>query len=158
MAEKLVVVGAGHGSGQLVASLRQKKYQGEITLIGEEPYFPYQRPPLSKSFLAGEMPAERLYFKPASFYDDPNIELHLGVRIDALDRHSEMGESIDRGFVLAPIVLIDPVRAELLHVVEVRTVLPSAIVRHLVPGKRRDLGADAVERLVGDLDAKGNDR
>ncbi|MGH8166297.1 MAG: FAD-dependent oxidoreductase, partial [Woeseiaceae bacterium] len=65
---KVVIAGAGHAAGQLVATLRQKKHEGEILLIGEEPWLPYQRPPLSKKFLAGELPAERLYVKPPSFY------------------------------------------------------------------------------------------
>ena len=82
----VIVAGAGHAAGQLVASLKQKKYPGRITLIGDEPWYPYQRPPLSKKFLAGESPAERLYFKPASFYDDPNIEVLLGTRVLAVDR------------------------------------------------------------------------
>jgi 3-phenylpropionate/trans-cinnamate dioxygenase ferredoxin reductase subunit len=64
--------------------LRHEKYDGEIVLIGDEPYLPYQRPPLSKKYLAGEMPAERLYLRPASFYDDPQISLHLDTRVTAI--------------------------------------------------------------------------
>jgi 3-phenylpropionate/trans-cinnamate dioxygenase ferredoxin reductase subunit len=84
--KNVVIIGAGHGAGQVVASLRQKKFTGHITLIGEEPWYPYQRPPLSKKFLAGELPAERLYFKPESFYDEPNIEVHLATRVTSIDR------------------------------------------------------------------------
>jgi 3-phenylpropionate/trans-cinnamate dioxygenase ferredoxin reductase subunit len=83
---KVVIVGAGHGAGQVVASLKQKKFEGDIVLIGDEPYLPYQRPPLSKKFLAGELPPERLYFKPGSFYDDPRIDVHLETRINRIDR------------------------------------------------------------------------
>jgi 3-phenylpropionate/trans-cinnamate dioxygenase ferredoxin reductase subunit len=86
LSESLLIVGAGHAAGQVVATLRQKNYAGQITLIGEEPWLPYQRPPLSKKFLAGELPAERLHFKPASFYDAPNIEVLLDTRIDVIDR------------------------------------------------------------------------
>ncbi|MDZ7644460.1 MAG: FAD-dependent oxidoreductase [Woeseiaceae bacterium] len=81
----VVVVGAGHAAGQLVASLRQKGHTGRILLFGEESYLPYQRPPLSKKFLAGEMPAERLYVKPANFFPDHDIETHLDTRITRLD-------------------------------------------------------------------------
>ena len=88
MAETIVIAGAGHAAGQAVATLKQKAFAGRIVLVGDEPYLPYQRPPLSKKFLAGEMPAERLYFKPASFYGDTNIELRLGTRIAALHRDS----------------------------------------------------------------------
>jgi len=86
LTEQLVIAGAGHAAGQLIATLKQRKYEGRIVLIGDEPYLPYQRPPLSKKFLAGEMPPERLYFKPASFYDDPNIEQRLSTRVECINR------------------------------------------------------------------------
>ena len=85
MRKQTVIVGAGHAAGQVVATLRQKKYDGKIILIGDEEYYPYQRPPLSKKFLAGEMPAERLYVKPTSFYDDPDIDVRLTTRIASID-------------------------------------------------------------------------
>ena len=88
MPRTVVIAGAGHGAGQVVASLKQHKFDGRIVLVGEEPYLPYQRPPLSKKYLAGEMPPERLYFKPESFYDDDNIEILLETRIEGIDRQS----------------------------------------------------------------------
>ena len=86
MVEKVVIAGAGHAAGQLVASLKQRKFAGDIVLIGDEPYLPYQRPPLSKKFLAGELAADRLYFKPESFYEDPQIEVRLETRVTEIDR------------------------------------------------------------------------
>ena len=86
MSQRIVVAGAGHAAGQAVASLKQLHHAGEIVLVGDEPYLPYQRPPLSKKFLSGDMPAQRLYVKPEGFYDDPQIKLHLNTRIDAIDR------------------------------------------------------------------------
>ena len=86
MTKTIAIVGAGHAAGQAVATLKQKKFDGRIVLIGDEPYLPYQRPPLSKKFLAGEMPAERLYVRPAAFYDDPQIDLRLNTRIVSIDR------------------------------------------------------------------------
>ncbi len=62
---------------------------GRIVLIGDEPYLPYQRPPLSKKFLAGELAAERLYLKPVSFYDDPQIDVRLNTLITAIDVNSK---------------------------------------------------------------------
>ena len=99
MTERTVIAGAGHAAGQVVATLKQLKYSGQIVLVGDEVYLPYQRPPLSKKFLAGAMPAERLHFKPASFYDEPNIEIRLRTRITTIDRdnksvHTEGGERI----------------------------------------------------------------
>ncbi len=86
MTETIVIAGAGHGAGQVVASLKQRKFPGNIVLVGEEEYLPYQRPPLSKKFLAGELPAERLAFKPPSFYDEKNIDVRLNTHIDSVDR------------------------------------------------------------------------
>ena len=85
MGHTVAIAGAGHAAGQVVATLRQKKFDGKILLIGEEPWLPYQRPPLSKKFLAGELPAERLHFKPENFYDDPGIAVRLDTRIAAVD-------------------------------------------------------------------------
>lgn len=85
MSRTIVIAGAGHAAGQAVATLLQHDFDGRIVLVGDESYLPYQRPPLSKKFLAGEMAAERLYVKPASFYDDPRIELRLDTTIVAIN-------------------------------------------------------------------------
>lgn len=84
--KKVVIVGGGQAAGQVIASLRQQKFTGHIALLGEEPWYPYQRPPLSKKFLAGEMPAERLYIKPERFYDVPQLDVHLDTRVTEIDR------------------------------------------------------------------------
>lgn len=84
--KKIVIVGAGHAAGQVAASLRQKKFAGKITLLGDESWFPYQRPPLSKRFLAGELPAERLFVKPPSFYAQANIDVELNTLVTSIDR------------------------------------------------------------------------
>jgi 3-phenylpropionate/trans-cinnamate dioxygenase ferredoxin reductase subunit len=89
MATRVVIAGAGHAAGQVIASLRHHKFDGQIVLVGDEPYLPYHRPPLSKKYLSGEMLAERLHVKPESFYDDPAIELHLETRVAAIDRNAK---------------------------------------------------------------------
>ena len=86
MVDTIVIAGAGHGAGQVVATLKQKRFAGKIILIGDEAQLPYQRPPLSKKFLSGDLDAERLHFKPASFYDDPQIDVHLNTTIGRIDR------------------------------------------------------------------------
>lgn len=86
MTDTVVIAGAGHAAGQVVATLKQKKFSGGIVLIGDEPYLPYQRPPLSKKFLAGELAAERLHFKPSTFYDDANIDVTLSTSVTDIDR------------------------------------------------------------------------
>lgn len=85
---RTIVVGAGQGAGQLVASLRQEKYEGEIVMIGEEPFLPYQRPPLSKAYLAGELPTERVLVRPEKFYVDKGIETRIDTRVEAIDREA----------------------------------------------------------------------
>jgi 3-phenylpropionate/trans-cinnamate dioxygenase ferredoxin reductase subunit len=88
MTAPLVIVGAGHATGQLFASLLQEGFKGEITVIGEEPYLPYQRPPLSKKYLAGEMELDRLYLRPPAFYDKAGARVILGTRVAAIDRRA----------------------------------------------------------------------
>ncbi len=85
MTERVIIAGAGHAAGQTATTLRQKKYTGEILIIGDEPYVPYQRPPLSKAYLAGELELERLYFKPEKFYPEHDIDMRLGTRVTAID-------------------------------------------------------------------------
>lgn len=82
---KIVVVGAGQAGAALVAKLRGLGFEGSITLIGQETAPPYQRPPLSKAYLLGDMALERLYLRPESFYADNDITLRLGQNITAID-------------------------------------------------------------------------
>lgn len=100
MTERVIIAGAGHAAGQVVASLKQHKFAGQIVLVGDEPHLPYQRPPLSKKFLSGELPAERLYVKPESFYDDPDIDVLLETTITAIDRTAKQLKT-DSGEVIA---------------------------------------------------------
>jgi 3-phenylpropionate/trans-cinnamate dioxygenase ferredoxin reductase subunit len=86
MTDTVVIVGAGHVAGQAVASLRQGGFAGRLVLVGEEPYLPYQRPPLSKKFLAGELDMERLFLRHEHFYPEHGVELRLGTRAERIDR------------------------------------------------------------------------
>ncbi len=82
---KIVVIGAGQAGSSLVAKLRSLGFGGQVTLIGEEVDPPYQRPPLSKAYLLGDMARERLYLRPESFYDDHKIELKLGKPVNGVN-------------------------------------------------------------------------
>ncbi len=82
---KVVVIGAGQAGLSLVAKLRSKGFDGEITLIGEEPVPPYQRPPLSKGYLLGDMALDRLYLRPEPYFEEHQIDLRLGQPVDAID-------------------------------------------------------------------------
>lgn len=94
----IVVVGAGQAGAALVAKLRALGYAGDLTLIGEEPVPPYQRPPLSKQYLLKEMELDRLFLRADSFYAEQAITLRLGQPVTALDRGRKVvtlgGESV----------------------------------------------------------------
>ncbi|WRH62603.1 MAG: FAD-dependent oxidoreductase [Fuscovulum sp.] len=81
----VVIVGAGQAGAACAAKLRALGFDGAITMIGEEPAPPYQRPPLSKAYLMGEMEEERLWLRSSDFYADQGITLRLGQRAEALD-------------------------------------------------------------------------
>lgn len=86
MPETVVIAGAGQAAAQAIVTLRHGGFDGDIVLVGEEPYLPYQRPPLSKKFLAGELEQERLFLRHEHFYAEHRIGLRLGTRVEAIDR------------------------------------------------------------------------
>lgn len=81
-----VIIGAGQGGYQVAASLREYGYDERIVIVGEEPVLPYQRPPLSKAYLLGEMTADRLLLRPQTYYEKHAIELITGDRAVTIDR------------------------------------------------------------------------
>jgi 3-phenylpropionate/trans-cinnamate dioxygenase ferredoxin reductase subunit len=85
----VVIIGAGHAGGMTAISLRQQRYQGSITLIGEENFLPYQRPALSKGFLAGETEEKRLYLKSQDYFDKNNIHIIRNCKVVAIDRNNK---------------------------------------------------------------------
>ena len=85
MENSVVIAGAGHAAGQTIVSLRQGGFAGRIVLVGEEPYLPYQRPPLSKKFLAGEMDVPRLLLRQEKFYAEHQVEVLLNTRVTRID-------------------------------------------------------------------------
>ncbi len=93
----IVVIGAGQAGCSLVAKLRKEGFDGQITMVGEEPVPPYQRPPLSKAYLLGEIERERLFLRPESFYAEQDIALKLGRPVGAIDpagRTVTVGEEV----------------------------------------------------------------
>lgn len=98
--DTLVIIGAGHAAGQLLASLIAGGYKGKIQLIGDEPHLPYQRPPLSKHYLQGEYERERLYLKTEAFYWEAGVELLLHRRAMQINRE-EKTVLLDNGMQLA---------------------------------------------------------
>ncbi|MGQ0741654.1 MAG: NAD(P)/FAD-dependent oxidoreductase [Alphaproteobacteria bacterium] len=85
---RIIIIGAGQAGVQAVASLREHGYRGAVVLVGNEPYPPYQRPPLSKAYLAGDFERERLFLKPGSFFTE-KCEMLLGTAVVAVDRRAK---------------------------------------------------------------------
>jgi 3-phenylpropionate/trans-cinnamate dioxygenase ferredoxin reductase subunit len=83
----IVIAGAGHAGVQVALSLRQEGYDGRIALVNDEPWLPYQRPPLSKAYLLGKIDATAMQFRPAQFYIDQRIDL-VADRGTAIDRQN----------------------------------------------------------------------
>lgn len=81
----VLIVGAGHGGAQAAIALRQHKFAGSIAMIGAEPELPYERPPLSKEYLAGDKPFERLLIRPPAFWEEREVAMLLGRRVAAID-------------------------------------------------------------------------
>ncbi|HEX6111042.1 MAG TPA: FAD-dependent oxidoreductase [Geminicoccaceae bacterium] len=86
MPERVVIIGAGQAGAQVAVSLRQLGFAGNIALLGEERHPPYQRPPLSKAYLSGEMPRERTWLRSEGYYPKHAIDLRLGVRAERILR------------------------------------------------------------------------
>lgn len=103
--ESVVIVGASHAATELIASLRKHGWNGQITLIGDEPNLPYQRPPLSKTYFKGDVEAEKLLIRPASFYEKDEVELKLGQRVSRIHRDDktvelESGETLPYSYLV----------------------------------------------------------
>ncbi|MDP3677087.1 MAG: NAD(P)/FAD-dependent oxidoreductase, partial [Novosphingobium sp.] len=98
----VVIVGAGHGGAQVAIMLRTQKFTGSIAIIGDEPELPYERPPLSKEYFAGEKEFERIQLRPAKYWDEREVTMLLGKRVVSVDPvgHSvttDGGETINYG-------------------------------------------------------------
>ena len=131
----IVVIGAGQAGCSLTSRLRASGFEGEITLVGGEPVPPYQRPPLSKGYLLGDMARERLFLKPADYYADNDIRLMLG----------DMAGDID---IAAHTVQVGD---EVLHYDQL-AITTGLVPRDLPPEIGRDLDGQFVVRTLDDID------
>jgi 3-phenylpropionate/trans-cinnamate dioxygenase ferredoxin reductase subunit len=99
MYEQIVIAGGGQAAVQAADTLRRKGFAGKLTIVAEEPWLPYQRPPLSKKYLAGSLERERLLIRPAQFFADHAVSTHTGRRVvDIAPR--ERNVRLDDGRVL----------------------------------------------------------
>jgi 3-phenylpropionate/trans-cinnamate dioxygenase ferredoxin reductase subunit len=99
MYQRILIVGGGQAAMQAVDTLRRRGFAGELTLVGDEPWPPYQRPPLSKKYLAGALDRERLLIRPAAFFADHAVTTHFGRRVTDIARR-ERHVRLDDGRVL----------------------------------------------------------
>jgi 3-phenylpropionate/trans-cinnamate dioxygenase ferredoxin reductase component len=100
MYQQIVIAGGGQAAAQAADTLRRKGYTGKLTVVGDEPLAPYQRPPLSKKYLAGALERERLLFRPAQFYAEHHVQLHTGRSVSAIERRAQRVR-LDDGNTLA---------------------------------------------------------
>ncbi len=99
MSQRIVIIGAGQAAAQLIDTLRRKGSTASITMIGDEPHLPYQRPPLSKKFFSGALERDRLFIRHAAFYAEHGVDLRLGRTATRIDRtartvHLDAGEPL----------------------------------------------------------------
>ncbi|MEK6638887.1 MAG: FAD-dependent oxidoreductase [Pseudomonadota bacterium] len=94
----VLIVGAGHGGAQAAIMLRQLKFEGSIAIIGDEPEIPYERPPLSKDYFAGDKEFERILIRPAKFWEEREVAMLLSKRVASVDpvAHSVTTEAGER--------------------------------------------------------------
>jgi 3-phenylpropionate/trans-cinnamate dioxygenase ferredoxin reductase subunit len=130
ISDRVIIAGAGHAGGSAAAMLRQLGWKTGITLVGEEPLPPYQRPPLSKAWLKGEADADSLALRPLGFYNDADIELKLGLSVTKIDPAAHLATFSDGDTMhYAHLILATGSRArriplpgiELANVLELRT-------------------------------------
>ena len=146
MPKHLIIIGGGQAAAQAVQTLRQNSFGGRITLVGEEHHVPYQRPPLSKKYLAGELETKRLYLRPARFYADRDVTLDLGSRAERLEPSARRvilgdGRALDYdGLMLATgsrVRRLDVPGSGLAGIHYLRTIADADTIRaELKPGKK----------------------
>jgi len=86
----LVIIGAGQSAAQCVLTLKRNNFEKSIVVIGEEDHLPYQRPPLSKDYLSGDVGLDRIYMKTQDFYDQNNVTVKISTKVQSLDRKEKM--------------------------------------------------------------------
>jgi 3-phenylpropionate/trans-cinnamate dioxygenase ferredoxin reductase subunit len=91
----VVIVGAGHGGAQAAIALRQNGFEGRIVVLGREPELPYERPPLSKEYLARDKTFERILIRPAQFWEDRQVTMRLGEEVTGIDAAARVASLSD---------------------------------------------------------------
>ena len=146
MSGAIVIVGASHASVQAIDTLRREGYAGRIVLVGDEPHLPYNRPPLSKKFLSGELERERLLLRSPQYYEQHAVETRLGVRVTAIDRSAQrlrLGDGAEFNYEKLLLCvgsrprLLEVPGADLAGIHYLRTIADVDGIRAELPGARR---------------------
>ena len=132
----IVVVGAGQAGASAIETLRAQGYRGRLSLVGDEPILPYQRPPLSKKYLLGEISMDNLAIRPKNYYEQNNVELHTDVRVEGIDA-ADQSMRLSNGTELAWDRLL---------------LATGAVPRNLPMGLTNGFDAIHTIRTVGDVD------
>jgi 3-phenylpropionate/trans-cinnamate dioxygenase ferredoxin reductase component len=146
-AAPVVLVGGGHAAAAFANSLRRAGHAGRVVLVSDEPVPPYHRPPLSKKYLADGLPVEQILIRAAAWYQEQQIELRLGQRVEAIDRAActlrlAGGETLPYSRLVLMTGararrLPDPIGGDLRNVLLMRSLADAdAMAPHLQPGKR----------------------
>jgi 3-phenylpropionate/trans-cinnamate dioxygenase ferredoxin reductase subunit len=142
----IAIIGAGQAGLQLAASLRELRYEGRLVLVGDDPRAPYQRPPLSKGYLLGEVSAADVSLRPDAFFSTHEIQLVTGKRATGVDRtRRRVGLEDDAVIEYDHLVLATGARnrllpvsgADLRNVFYLRTLDEAALLRAQMGGARR---------------------
>ena len=102
---KVLIIGGGHAGANTAFALRKDGFEGDISIVSDEDYLPYHRPPLSKDFLKQKITVDKLSFKPDNFYEDQNISINLNTRIDSIDLKSNQAHADNASFNFDYLVL-----------------------------------------------------
>ena len=152
----VLIVGAGHGGAQAAIALHQNKFEGSIGIIGEEPEIPYERPPLSKEYFAGEKEFDRIRIRPPAFWDERNIAILTNCRVTTVDPVEHKVATAD-GRTIGYGKLIWAAGGHARHIPE-RTGIGDTLIKDAEPGDRivimgarddtlSEFARDLVERL-----------
>ena len=112
MQTDVLIIGAGQAGAMTAIALRQDKYKGSITIIGDEEQLPYQRPPLSKDFLAGNTPIKKLYLKSSDYYKRNEIDIFLNKCVNSINR-AKKNVSLEDGTIFYYKTLVIAVGSQL---------------------------------------------
>lgn len=143
---KVVIIGAGHGGVQAATSLREMGFEGTIQLIADEAHLPYQKPPLSKGFLNGKQTAENLLFRNENYYNEHQIEVLVGEKIEAIQLHSQtVTSAIGKTFEYDYLLLATGARNRELS----KEIAPNALyLRSMSDAQQLKRALDVVENVV----------